>query len=297
MLQLSVQLPKAAGAVLQRLCQCMQELNAAAIRKAEQAKPSFKDEPLETERVKRVKAPVTPILPPGAARLAADSAATSATAGGQHILKPKKGQASASEQAAAAESAGEKLQRAGHQWPSHVGGRSAPDTAQQGEGSHAHPGPGGKADANEQQLDVKDVDWKPGDAGVVPASSTGAGVGSDSRPAEQAAGGPSSSRYAQKVHSSPSHLKKPGDVQPPQCCDVVCVHLGLSAFVYPAASDSAAAVAGAPGEGTLRSPPRGSERWTRRTMMLCWLRLQPGILSWPIGGQPSSPAKLKRPGE
>ena len=245
--------------------------------------------------MKRVKAPVTPILPPGAARLAAASAATSATAGGQHVPKPN-GRASASEQAVAAESAGEKLQRAGHLWPRHVGGRSAPDTAQQGEGSHAHPGPGVKGDVNEQQLDVEDVDWKPGDAGMVPASSTGAVVGSDSSPAEQAAGAPSSSRCALRVHSSPSHLNRWRHAAATvlRCCLRTS---GLSAFVYPAASDSAAAVAGAPGGGTLRSPPRGSERWTRRTMMLCWLRLQPGILSWPIGGQPSSPAKLKRPGE
>ena len=190
------------------MCQCMQELKAAAKRKAEQEKPSFKDEPLETQRVKRAKAPVTPILPPGAARLAAAhaSAATSASADGPPNPELK-GTASAAKQAAAAESAGEKLQRAGHQWPSQVRGRSAPETAQLGEGTHAHPGsPGVNGAADEQQLDVEEVEWKPGDGGVIPASS--AGVGSDSSPAQQAAGAPSSSRYAQKVHSSPAHLHR-----------------------------------------------------------------------------------------
>ena len=192
--------------MLQRMCQCMQELKAAAIRKAEQEKPSFRDEPLETQRVKRAKAPVTPILPPGAARLAAASAATSASAGGPHVPELK-GTASASKQAAAAESAGEKLQRAGHQWPSQVSGRSAPESAQLGEGTHAHPGsPGVNGAAEEQHLDVEEVEWKPGDAGVTPASS--AGVGSDSSPAQQAAGAPSSSRYAQRVHSSPAPLHR-----------------------------------------------------------------------------------------
>ena len=182
--------------MLQIMCQCMQELNAAAKRRAEQEKPSFKDEPLETQRVKPVKALVTPIPSPGVARLAAASAPTPVSAGGQHV-PGLKGMSSASEQAAAAESAGETLQRAGHQWPSHISSRSAPETGQLGEESHAHPRSTVKGAEKEQQLDVEEVDWKPGDAGVIPASTAGAEVGSDSRPAEQAAGAPSSSRYAQ----------------------------------------------------------------------------------------------------
>ena len=162
----------------------LQELAAAAKRKADEEKPVVKDEPLEAPQPKRAKAPSTPILPPGAAKRTAESAAAPASRGPAMPSKPPeaaRGLPAASSEAAqqsipgkqpAAPSVGKPPVSAeavlnegcstAHLWPSQAAAIGLPGDA------ITENGPGKPQQfaevkvAAEQPIEVEEVEWKPG---------------------------------------------------------------------------------------------------------------------------------------
>ena len=160
----------------------LQELAAAAKRKADEEKPVIKDEPLEAPRPKRAKAPSTPILPPGAAKRIADSAAASASRGPAMPSKPPEAardfpavsseaaqQSNPGKQPAApsdkkppvsAEAVLNEGCSTAHLWPSQnaaVGPSGDTNTENGAEEPQQL-----KKTATEQAIEVEEVEWRPG---------------------------------------------------------------------------------------------------------------------------------------
>ena len=144
---------------------CSQDLKTAVKRKAEPQKPSFNDEPLEAQKLKRPRVPVTPILPPGSAQGAAKLGltTTSRPAPDASTLEAatvkEEDPLALSAGPAAADQADQSLQKAAHAWPSQApNGRTHKAEA---EGANIGPQPEG---AVEQLLEVQELEWKPEEA-------------------------------------------------------------------------------------------------------------------------------------
>ena len=149
----------------------MQELLSAGKRKAEPERPSFTDEPLEGQKQKRPRVPVTPILPPAIAKLMATSVSASqpqasSTAGAAVKTAAQAAPAADSipaepEQTPSAEQPGESAQRAAYMWPSQAPSEKPLNVEREGANSGSLPN--GKAASN-QAIEVEELEWKPGDA-------------------------------------------------------------------------------------------------------------------------------------
>jgi len=170
----------------------VQELAAAKVR-IEPEKPSFKDEPFETQKFKRPKVPVTPILPPGSAKLTATSASMSATSvkteaeplleSGPAASEPK--QASLAEQG---------MHKSAHQWPSQTSIQDF-DRVKIEAGVSAH----GRA-AAEQDIEVEEVEWKPGEASAAPSGSALKEGPNQVQPSEGPTAAASQARYGRILY-------------------------------------------------------------------------------------------------
>lgn len=149
---------------------CVQELQTAGKRKADPEKPSFKDEPLEAHKQKRPRVPVTAILPPAIAKPVSSSSTSwpqdSSAVAASGLVRAQSAHATDTpaaepEQAPSADLSDQSAQRAAYLWPS-----QAPVVS-----SHmailksATPGslPDGTA-AEEQEIEVEEVEWQPGEA-------------------------------------------------------------------------------------------------------------------------------------
>lgn len=180
----------------------MQELSAAAKRKAEPEKPSFRDEPLETQRFKRPKVPVTPILPPGNietlpkpaaadvnAEMASDSQAKPASLGFAA--------AELAQQASAAGESGRQAQSVGHQWPSLGSPRVSSDRLQTQEGDREPDAAAeSTAAAGAEPIEVQEVEWRPDLAAAgIPSSSGGEAGLPQAQPGQAPGASASQARY------------------------------------------------------------------------------------------------------
>ena len=143
-----------------------QDLVTAGMRKADPEKPSFKDEPLEAQKLKRPRAQVTAILPPVIAKLVAAStpeAHVGSSAQPAHTAGPT---AAEPEQATSADQADQSTQRAAYLWPSQAPLGDHHKTENQGPdlGASLTDNP-----AAGQELEVEELEWNPGEAAGTPS--------------------------------------------------------------------------------------------------------------------------------
>lgn len=162
----------------------LQELAAAAKRKADEQKPVVKDEPLEAQRSKRAKAPSTPILPPGAAKRTAESAAALTSRGSAALIVPPKaarGLPAVNSTVAQQSVPGKQLAQfpeekpavlteavlnegcsTAHLWPSQAAAVGLSGDANTGSGAEKPRQFAVEKAAAEQPIEVEEVEWKPG---------------------------------------------------------------------------------------------------------------------------------------
>ena len=148
---------------------CVQDLQAAGKRKAEPEKPSFRDEPLEAQKQKRPRVPVTAIMPPAIAKILISPstsrpqgslAAAASEKVGAEAVHATDTRAAEPEQAPSADLPDQSARRAAFLWPSQTP-LGSPHVADL-ESTSPRSLPDGKA-AAEQEIEVEELEWKPGE--------------------------------------------------------------------------------------------------------------------------------------